>query len=448
MPKKLPPVPEKSRLKMRKTLSIKGLLGIVRKSFSQIKDTRSNTVEYSLRDSLMSGLAIFGLKYESLLQFDKNKNEKIIRENLKNLYKVKKAPSDSQLRTILDPINPQELRGTFKEIHKQLQRQKILEEFKYLGTHLVSVDGSGQFSSSKISCQECCQKRRRNGEINYYHQLLSAAFVNPGKKNVLPLFPESITQQDGETKNDCELNASKRLLRLIRKDFPKLDITIIQDSLFSNAPHIRLLEELSFNYILTAKASNHPYLFDLLESHKISNTANYLEVKEGKVQRRYYYLNNVSLNASNPDCKVNWFEYEELVDGKRVFYNTWVTNIFIEEGNIFYLTKAGRARWKIENETFNTLKNQGYHLEHNYGHGKQHLATIFAGLMMLHFFIDQVQEMACSFFKAARNRFHSRKQLWYTMQSRFLEHVFPSWEALFNSMIFGIIPQVIQLDTS
>jgi hypothetical protein len=124
--------------------------------------------------------------------------------------------------------------------------------------------------------------------------------------------------------------------------------------------------------------------------------------------------------------------------------------------------RGGRARWKIENETFNTLKNQGYNLEHNYGHGKQHLSTVLAMLMMLQFLIDQVQEVACPLFKAARGRFHSRieakvfapqkllprSQLWNFMCSRFLEHLLPSWEVLWKSIIYGFKPEVIQLDTS
>ena len=115
---------------MRKTLSIKGLLEIVGKCFSEIKDSRAKRVEYSIKDSLMSALAIFGLKYESLLQFDKNKNEKILRDNLEKLYGVKKSPCDSQLRAILDPIAPEELLGAFLAIHRQLQRNKVLEKLK------------------------------------------------------------------------------------------------------------------------------------------------------------------------------------------------------------------------------------------------------------------------------------------------------------------------------
>jgi hypothetical protein len=106
--------------------------------------------------------------------------------------------------------------------------------------------------------------------------------------------------------------------------------------------------------------------------------------------------------------------------------------------------RGGRSRWKIENETFNTL--QGYNLEHNYGHGN--LSTVLAVLMMLQFLIDQVQEIACPFFKAARNRFHSKIQFWEFVRSRFLEHLLPSWEVLFKSIIYGFIPNMIQLDTS
>jgi hypothetical protein len=110
--------------------------------------------------------------------------------------------------------------------------------------------------------------------------------------------------------------------------------------------------------------------------------------------------------------------------------------------------RAGRALFQIENETFNTLSIQGYNLEHNYVYSEQHLATVFAMLMMLHFLIDQVQEIACPLFKALLRRFQSRIQLWETGQCRFLEHLLPSWEVLWKSIIYGFIPEVIQLDTS
>ena len=237
MPKKLPPIPEKSQLKFRKSLSLPGLLKTVRNEFEKIEEHRSGKVTFKLSDVLMSGLAMFGLKYPSLLQFDKAAhNDEIVKANLKKLHFVTQAPSDTQMRDILDPVNPEDLRPAYKTIQRQLQKQKVLESYKYLdGYIIISIDGTGQFSSTKISCEDCCTRKLRNGSIQYYHQLLGAAIVHPDKANVFPLFPETIIQQDGLSKNDCELNASKRLLPTIREDFPKRKILIVEDALSANA---------------------------------------------------------------------------------------------------------------------------------------------------------------------------------------------------------------------
>ncbi len=187
MPKKLPPIPPAEKLKYRKNLSAPGLLEKVRKTFEQIADFRSGKLSYTLADVLMSALAVFGLKYPSLLQFDKNRHEQTIKNNLKKLYGVKEAPCDTQMRTILDPVEPTELRSAFVEIHHQIQRDKVLENYKYLGGYLMSVDATGLFSSTDICCHECCSRHLRNGSTQYYHQLLAAAIVHPDKSNVLPL---------------------------------------------------------------------------------------------------------------------------------------------------------------------------------------------------------------------------------------------------------------------
>ena len=98
---------------------------------------------------------------------------------------------------------------------------------------------------------------------------------------------------------------------------------------------------------------------------------------------------------------------------------------------------SGNCCWKVENETYNTLKNQGYHLEHNYGHGQQHLATVFAQLMMLAFLIDQVQESWCRLFQAARNRFHARIVLWERLRNLFLTFRIADWNTLWAAIIRG-----------
>jgi len=190
-------------------------------------------------------------------------------------------------------------------------------------------------------------------------------------------------------------------------------------------------------------------MFKTIEEHKAKGNLHQDEIQdEDGTNRVYHYINNIPLNASHPDLFVHFLEYWEFKEGKEVYHNSWVTDIELHQDNVYHVMKGGRARFQSENETFNTLKNQGYKLEHNYGHGEQHLSTVLAMLMMLQFLIDQVQEVASPFFKAARGRFHSRIQLWDFIRSRFLEHLLPSWEVWWKSIIYGFKPEVIQLDTS
>jgi hypothetical protein len=151
----------------------------------------------------------------------------------------------------------------------------------------MSVDGTGQFSSTAIKCDECCRRTLRNGKEQYYHQLLAAVIVYPELKRVLPLFPEAITHQDGENQNDCERNAAKRLLPAIRAAFPKLQRIVLEDSLVANAPHLRMLKELQMSYIIVVKGTDHTYLQTEVERHKSGGRGKFLEIHEDKTTRQY-----------------------------------------------------------------------------------------------------------------------------------------------------------------
>lgn len=265
--------------RLRKQLSAPALLNTIRQRFASIAEHRHSRSEIALSDALMSGLAVFGLKYPSLLKFDEAYNEGVIRANLKTLYGVARAPCDTQLRTILDPLDPQQLRPAFREVHKQLQRHKALEAYQYLNGHyLLSIDGTGHFASGQISCPECCVKTSR-GHEHYYHQLLGAVLVHPELKTVLPLAPEAITRQDGQSKNDCERNAAKRLLEQIRREHPQLKLIVVEDSLASNGPHLELLGALDLRYIIGVKPGDHEALFGVVQEKLCAGQCEELEYK-------------------------------------------------------------------------------------------------------------------------------------------------------------------------
>ena len=421
-------------MKIRKHLSASGLYRTVRQCFVNIKDHRAANVVVTLKDALMSGFAMFSLKDSSLLVFDQRRQTD---GNLKRVYGIDGVPSDTQMRAILDEVAPDELRAVFKDVIHQLQRGKELEKMVYLGGYLVSMDGTLYFTSKTIHCSDCLEREnKKTGEITYSHQALGAAIVHPERREVIPLPPEPIIKQDGEKKNDCERNAAKRLLAKLRQEYPRMPFIITEDALSSNAPHIGELKKHNMHFILGVKEGDHPFLFEYVGQAEQEGRLSTYEVKERGVVHRFRFLNVVPLNASNQDVLVNFVEYWEITPEKTQHFS-WVTDFEVSRWNVMPIMRAGRARWKIENETFNTLKNQGYHFEHNFGHGHQHLSVVFMMLMMLAFLVDQTQQLACSLFQAVLQKEGSRKSLWEHMRALFYSLDFECMEDIWRALLYG-----------
>ena len=187
--------------------------------------------------------------------------------------------------------------------------------------------------------------------------------MKPDIKQVIPLAPEEIRNTDGQEKQDCEINAGKRYLKKIRKSHRKLKIIIGGDSIYSKQPFIKELKSNAMSYVLVAKPLDHKILMEWVGEQRQLKEVERLEVKDEKNRLHIYEcVNNVPLNGNKETEWVNYLEYWLEVDGKITYHNSWVTDIKIEKNNIVELVKIGRCKWKIENETFNTLKNQGYHI--------------------------------------------------------------------------------------
>ena len=292
---------------LKNIFSIDNLVKRVRAGFDQIKDHRASNISISLSDALMSALAMFSLKDSSLLEFDERRKKD---ENMKQIYGLEQVPSDTQMRTIIDEVSPAGIRPLFKEQLKQLEREQELEKMVYYGKYyLLTLDGTGYFSSKDVHCDACLQRKNsKTGEITYYHQMMGGAIVHPDFKTVVPFMPEAIIKQDGQSKNDCERNAAKRFLLHLREDHPDLPLIITEDGLSSNAPHIKALKAGNFHFILGVQEGDHAYLFNYV------NEAQTIEVeeREGKIIHRYRFLNQVPLNESNQDVLVNFLEYWEI----------------------------------------------------------------------------------------------------------------------------------------
>jgi hypothetical protein len=435
-------------MKIRKHLSADGLIKMVRKGFKKVQDHRSINVEIPLADALMSGFALFSLKDPSLLAFDERRQTP---ENLKRVYGIKQIPSDTQMRTILDEVNPADIRPLFKRVVQQLQRGKELEKMRYMGRYyLLSLDGTGYFKSEKVHCDNCLEKHyQRSGKTVYNHQMLGGAIVHPERREVIPVAPEPIIKQDGTEKNDCERNAAKRFLTQLRQDYPRLPFIIIEDALSANGPHIQGLKRHDLRFILGVKPGDHAYLFEFVRQKDEAGQTTRFEIEKEGVRHRFCFMNDAPLNESNADIRINFLEYWQIEPGKKTQHFSWITDFTISEKNAYELMRGGRARWRIENETFNTLKNQGYHFEHNFGHGYHDLSTVFALLMMLAFAVDQTQQLACQLFQAAWAKAGSKRALWEKLRALFNELPMESMTMIWRAIAFGFhVERVIIHDSS
>ena len=419
------------------------LIKKVREELSKIPEHRADNKHYELIDCLMGSFAMFSLKDRSLLSFRKKYAERSA--NLNRVYQIKSIPEDSALRSTIDGVQPSDLQKVFPEMIDELYKRGELQRRKVLNGkyYLLAGDGTQHYCSCSKSCSHCLVREHRNGTKSYYHQMLAAVLIHPEEATVFPAACEPIVRQDGANKNDCETNAGKRLLPQIRACLPetkyaKLLLTL--DALYGTGPFIKCLKDQSINYIIRIKEG-----FVKLQAERLRQGG---KLKERNWQKnntiyRIEYTNGLILNGTHPDIETNYIRYTEwdAQTGEIIFDAEWITDIKITQWNCFELTQCGRKRWKVENETFNTLKNQGYNFKHNYGHGKQYLTSNFALLMFLAFLVDQMSQQLDVHFQKAWKKCGSKVDLWIDIRETFDLFPVTSMEA-----IYRFISRVLQIE--
>ncbi len=378
---------------------------------------------------------MFCFQDPSLLEFQKRTNAPAFEANLRNLWGIESVPSDSQMRTVMDEIHSSEFDGLFTAFFRLLQRGKYLEPYRVLGRHyLCVVDGSEYFSSDHIGCPSCLRRatKKKRGEVfQFSHQIVQAALVHPKLSQVIPLAPEQVRNTDGTEKQDCETNAAKRLLAKLKKTHPRLPFIIVADGLYAKQPMIEALNAADMRYVLVTKPDDHTILTEWVEGLRGLDETTRMEYTDHKGRTHTYeWVNEVPLNGTTNAPSVNYVEYRMKDGAKTAYHNSWVTDIPLDDDNIEELVKIGRCRWMIENEVFNTVKNHGYHIEHNYGHGVKHLSINFFLLNMIAFFLHQIFELTDRTYQWLRKRMGSKKNLWDHLRVYCHALIFPDWEDL------------------
>jgi hypothetical protein len=178
---------------------------------------------------------------------------------------------------------------TLKKLHQRLERQKILAEQKFLGSlDLISMDGTGQLSSCKINCETCLTRVASDGHVHFMHGQLLASLTNSRGAYAIPMQFEPIQKSDTQTqysKNDCELNAAKRLLHKLRSEFPKRNFCFLADNLLAVDPILTIVESYSWKYLITAKPDRNKELFFMYDYVWEKKQTLEIADKDGKIHQ-------------------------------------------------------------------------------------------------------------------------------------------------------------------
>ena len=403
-------------------------------------------VDHTLHDVVMSGMAMMHFQDRSLLQFQEHLLERSHCTNLQTLFDVKTIPKSSQMKAVLDDLPSESFRPIFYDMFARLQRGKQLQNFElFPSMYVVSVDGSEYFSSSQVHCPHCLTKVHNRGKenesVSYSHQILQAALMHPDQKQVIPMMPEEIRNEDGTEKQDCEINAAKRLIKRIREDHPHLGIILNGDGLYPKQPLVEAVQDAKMHYFFVCKPDGNKILMEWVqEQRNLGEIQRYKRVDAEGRTHAYEWINKVPLNGNVKTIEVNYFEYQLIVPqkngGEKITYkSSWITDFEITTETVETLVKGARCRWKIENECFNTLKNQGYHIDHSYGHGERNLSFNFFILNLIAFFFHQIYELTDELYQACRKKKGSKKNLWEMIRNHIQIIIFDSWESLLQAVL-------------
>jgi hypothetical protein len=430
---------------MSKLSPFKQFVQVFQNTITTFPDKRKGkNKHYALVDAAVGAFAVFFTQSPSFLAYQRDMKARKGQSNAHTLFGIHEIPSDNQIRALLDPVRPTLMVPVFQHGFATLEQQHELDAFRsWQKRLLVVLDGTQYFTSQKISCPQCSTQHHPNGTTTYTHRMLTPVIVAPGQNKVIPLPPEFIVPQDGHDKQDCENAAAKRWLRQYAPYYRATGITVLGDDLYSNHPMCEVLSEEHLPFILVCKPDSHPTLYEQLAHRELGKdlhqVIHHYPTTKGLASYTYRYAPQLPLRATADAVHVNWCELTvTTAQGTCLYHNAFVTQEPITKKTVASLVAAGRTRWKVENENNNTLKTKGYHLEHNFGHGHQHLAALLATFNLLAFLLHTLLDLLDAKYRLLRRTLVSRKTFFDDLRALTRYMCFASWVHLLDFMLQGL----------
>ncbi|MBF0304166.1 MAG: transposase [Alphaproteobacteria bacterium] len=395
-----------------------------------------------MEDIGVAAFSVFFMQSPSFLAHQKALEEMRGRSNANTLFGMTKIPSDNHIRQMLDGVPTDHFDAVFQHIVRDLEGSGGLKPLRRLGGRtLIALDGSEHFCSRKVHCPRCSTRKRSDGETEYFHSFVGATLVAPGHATVVPLPPEFVRPQDGAKKQDCEPNAARRWLSRLGPHYAWLNPVYLGDDIYARQPMCADVLAVGGSFIFGCKPSSHKTLTEYLTGVPLEEFSETVGVGSAKRIHRHRWMKDVPLRDGKDALAVNWLEIEiSKPSGKVTYRNSFVTNLAVNRQSAAEIAACGRARWKIENETFNVLKNNGYNLEHNFGHGKDTLASLLVSLNLLAFAMHNACDLAEAQWQDGRQKVGAKMRLFEHIRTITAYLVFPSWGSLFRTIRTGRPP--------
>ena len=333
------------------------------KLFEELTDKRNKSyITYNMKTIIMTRLLalICGITtMTEINNIDKFNTENAIK-NLSNIcnQNLKEIPDWQTIQDVIENLNISEIENIRKYIVNALIRSKMFDKYRYdvskndKGYFQLLVDATGVSSHDYNLNGNCIIKKSKNGVIKYYKQVLEAKIVVD--KIVISLDTEWIENEDMQTekkKQDCEINAFKRMAPRIIKKYPKLKFIITGDALYATTPMINICKGNHWHYIFNLKKDRLKQVWEEFQDNVEYNNETSLP--------GYKLSKNIKFN----DNVFNALSYTEIQNNKEVTFN-YITDLKIFGNKIKEIVLMGRRRWKIENEGFNEQKNGTFQISH------------------------------------------------------------------------------------
>jgi hypothetical protein len=423
------------------------LLDSLRRCCRTVPDQRrGRNTTYDMADFALAAFAPFFMQSRSFLAHQRHLATGQGRSNCQTLFGLSKIPGDSHIRAKLDAVEPGIFHPMFADIVAELDQCGGLDAMRCLDQQvLIALDGTEFHCSDKIHCPKCSHRKRgkrlpqakAGDKIEYFHSMLAATLVAPGHNRAVPLEPEFIVPQDGHDKQDCESRAARRWLATHGARYARFRPVYLGDDLFSRQPICEAVLETGGHFLFVCKPDSHKAIEEFRAGIVLDELTQ--KVRRGKhwATHRYQWLRGVPLRGDGKAITVNWLMIEiRNADGGVTYRNSFITDLDATRETVAELAACGRARWKIENEAFNVLKTKGYNLEHNFGHGKQHLSAVLAILNLLAFAAHTVCELGGRAWRAAMRELVTRQGFFQSLRTITTYLVFPSWDDLLATLAF------------